>query len=117
MCTLGQSSLLPLSLWLSSCLLKLSIVDQVGKVHFKQESLAIKTFGSAKVEERMRDVVELELYSVQGRKPLRIVASVVQHISEIRHEHPEIVRHNFHHLANMWFSDVSPRQESLTSCS
>ena len=90
------------------------IVDRLGKAPFKQESLAIKTFGSAKVEERMRDVVELELYSVQGSKPIRIVASVVQHISEIRNEHPEIVKHNFRYLANIWLSDVSPRQESLT---
>ena len=90
------------------------IVDLLGKAPFKQESLAIRTFGSDKVEEKMRDVVELELYSVADSKPIRIVASVVQHISEIRNEHPEIVKHEFPHLAKIWFSDVSPRQDSLT---
>ena len=90
------------------------VIDRLGKAPFKQESLAIRTFGSDRVEEKMRDVVELELYSVTDSKPIRIVASVVEHISEIRNEHPEIVKHDFRHLAKIWFSDGSPRQDSLT---
>jgi len=54
------------------------------------------------------------LYSIKDSKPIRIVASVVHHTSEIRNEQPEIVKHDFRHLAKIWFSDVSPRKESLT---
>ena len=53
----------------------------------------------------MRDVVELELYSVKDSESIRIVAYLVPHISEIRNEHLEIVKHDSHHLANIWFSD------------
>ncbi|XP_065061319.1 uncharacterized protein LOC135688408 [Rhopilema esculentum] len=90
------------------------IVDRLGLSPIKQERLGITTFGSTRVNESLRDVVELKLYPVKGSKPTSVEAFVVEHISEIRNEHPEIVKHKFQHLTKLWFSDVSAKQESLT---
>ena len=41
------------------------IIQRLGLEPIKRERLGIKTFGSQKVDEKMRDVVELELESVK----------------------------------------------------
>ena len=70
------------------------------------DSLGIKTFGSKMVDEKMKDVVELELASVSGRHRLKIEAYVVDKVSDVNNEHVEIVTKNYANLSSIWFRDV-----------
>ena len=58
--------------------------------------------------------MQIELFPVQSQKPsVKVNTIVVEHISEIPDEHPENLKKNYPHLANIWFSDVSCLQDSL----
>ena len=90
------------------------VADNLSIVPVRQERLAIRTFGSGKVKESTRDVVELKLMPLNGEKSaMTINAFVVPHISEICNVHPEIVKYEHPHLTNIWFSDVCPSQDLL----
>ena len=90
------------------------VVTKLGLSPVRQESLNIKTFGSNDVSESVRDIVELELLPInQGKSGVKVDAFVVDHISEVSNVHPEIVKHTFAQLTDLWFSDVSTSQESL----
>ena len=91
------------------------VVERAGLSPIRKEILGIKTFGSNNVDERERDVVEIEMFPLKSDRPtsVKVEAYVVEHISEISNEHPEVVKHNYPHLANIWFSDVSCLQDSL----
>ena len=89
------------------------IVQHLGLKPIKRERLGIKTFGSQKVDDRMREIVELELKSVKDGKTVNICAYVVDDISSIHNEHVEILKKDYDHLANLWFSDVCKFQEVL----
>ena len=90
------------------------VADNLSIVPVRKECLAIRTFGSGKVKESTRDVVELKLMPLNGEKSaMTINAFVVPHISEICNVHPEIVKYEHPHLTNIWFSDVCPSQDLL----
>ena len=61
----------------------------------------------------MREIVELELKSVKDGKTVNICAYVVDDISNIHNDHVEILKKDYDHLANLWFSDVCKCQEVL----
>ena len=61
----------------------------------------------------MRDVVELKLKSVKDGRKVKIVAYVVDDISNIHSEHVEILKKDYDHLANLWFSDICKFQDTL----
>ena len=44
---------------------------------------------------------------------MSINAYVVDSISEVRNEHVEIVKREYDHLRDLWFSDVSPKEATL----
>ena len=77
------------------------------------DSLGIKTFGSDVVDEKKRELVELELASVNGKNRMKIEAYVVDRISDVNNEHVEVVKKDYPHLASIWFSDVCISQEIL----
>eukprot|EP00795_Rhopilema_esculentum_P008683 gene8683-biopygen9689 len=56
------------------------------------ERRSIKTFGSQNMDEKIRDVVELELKGVESGGKVKIQAFVVNEVSEIRNEHVEILK-------------------------
>ena len=75
--------------------------------------LGIKTFGSDVVDEKKREVVELELAPVNGKNRMKIEACVVDRISDVNNEHVEVVKKDYPHLASIWFSDGCISQEIL----
>ncbi|XP_065070921.1 uncharacterized protein LOC135695676 [Rhopilema esculentum] len=90
------------------------LVDHLALKPIRREPLGIKTFGSNNVDEGMREIVEIKLLPVRGEgSAVKLNAFVVDHISEISNVHPEIVKHEYAHLANVWFSDVACFQNSL----
>ena len=77
------------------------------------DPLGIKTFGSKMVDEKMREVVELELVSVNGKNRVKIEAYVVDRISDVSNEHVEVVKKDYPHLSSVWFSDICTSQDIL----
>ena len=45
---------------------------------------------------------------------MKIQAYVVPDISQVRNEHVEIVKTDYPHLCDIWFSDVSKEEEILS---
>ena len=68
------------------------VARELGVGPKRVEPLGIKTFGSKKVDERTRKVVELELSSVNRENRVKIEAYVVDSISDVNNEHVEIVK-------------------------
>ena len=61
----------------------------------------------------MRDVVRMQLESVEGKKAGIIEVYVVDNICEIHSKHGEVIRRDFKHLNKLWFSDVCKSKEAL----
>ena len=80
----------------------------------RKEKLTIKAFGSNENEEKVRDVVEFSLSSLRGGKRVEVQCYVVDEITDIANEHIEVVKKSYSHLKNVWFSDVSRHQETLS---
>ena len=73
----------------------------------------MKTFGCTRVDEKMREVVRVELESTERKKVGVINAYVVEKISEVANEHLELIKHDYEHLKGNWFSDVSSSEMVL----
>ena len=91
----------------------LKVKDELCLEPCRRERLGIKTFGSTNVDEKVRDVVRMQLESVEGKKAGIIEAYVVENISEIHNEHIEVIKKDFKHLNKLWFSDVCKSKEVL----
>ena len=88
-------------------------VGRLGLRPVRKEKLGIKAFGRKEAEEEMRDVVELSLLGPQGEKKVSIEAFVVDDIATISNVHVEIVKKQYVHLKNVYFSDVSRYEDTL----
>ena len=88
-------------------------VGKSGLRPVRREKLEIKVFGSDEAEVQEREVVNLSLESVQGRKSLHISCFVVNDISEIANVHPEKVKQGYPYLRQIFFSDVSRFEYNL----
>ena len=91
----------------------LKVKDELRLEPCRRERLGIKTFGSTNVDEKVRDVVRMQLKSVEGKKAGIIEAYVVENISEIHNQHMEVIKKDFKHLNKLWFSDVCKSKEVL----
>ena len=69
----------------------------------RKESLSIKTFGCEKMDEKMREVVRVELESTGREKIGMINAYVVDKISEVANEYLELIKYDYEHLKGIWF--------------
>jgi hypothetical protein len=79
----------------------------------RKELLGLSTFGQeAKVTEE-RDVVRVDVMPLRSSKVLSLEAYVVPVISRVRNEHIEVVKHDFPHLKDLWFSDVNKTAKEL----
>lgn len=90
--------------------------NAVGKLKLKPvrtEQLGIKVFGASEADTAMREVVEFSLGPLSGRSSVKIEAFVVEDISCIPNIHPEIVKNDYDHLRNIWFSDVCKSDDML----
>ena len=61
------------------------------------------------------EVVEVNLFPVGRGENVKIQAYVVPDNSQVRNEHVEIVKTDYPHLCNIWFSDVSKGEETLSN--
>ena len=64
----------------------------------RRELLGINTFGQKCTNAEQREVVELNLESIDGQKPLTIEALVVPEICSIQNAHVELARNEYPHL-------------------
>ena len=79
----------------------------------RKEWLSICTFGQRARESGLREVVRFDVMPLQGDKTLQLEAYVVPEISHISNEHVEVVKNDFPHLRDLWFSDVCKTKEQL----
>ena len=87
-----------------------SLVSPKG---LRRELLGINTFGQKCTNAEQREVVELNLESVNGKKSLTLEAVVVPEICSIQNAHVELARKEYPHLKGIWFSDVCKEEEEL----
>ena len=89
------------------------VVSRLGLRLVRSEKLGIKPFGSVKAEYRMRDIVEILLYSLSGDKCVKVECFVVEDIANISNCHEEIAKKKYPHLNEIWFSDVCRTEDTL----
>ena len=61
----------------------------------------------------MTEVVQFDVMPLQADRSLRFEAYVVPEISHITNEHAEVVKNDYPHLRDLWFSDVCQTKEEL----
>eukprot|EP00794_Sanderia_malayensis_P019302 gene19302-biopygen16181 len=79
----------------------------------RSEELTIKSFGSKGGNVAAREVVKLDLSSLQGEEGNKVEAFIVGNISDLPNIHAEIVKRKFLHLKDLWFSDVCRNEDTL----
>ena len=93
------------------------VTVEVARTHnlkvLKKEWLSISTFGRNTTDLGLRDVVLVDLIRVSGGENLTLEAYVVPEISRISNEHVEVVKKDFSHLRDLWFSDICRTKEEL----
>ena len=90
-----------------------SIVSNLGLRRVRRELLGVSTLGRRAEEAKLTDIVEIELRPLGGGSGLKLEAFVVPTISSIRNQHVEIVKKDYAHLKNLWFSDVCKDSDEL----
>ena len=78
-----------------------------------REWVTINTFRQRVNESGLRKVVQFDVMPLQADRSLRLEAYVVPEISNISNEHVEVVKNDYPHLRNLWFSDVCQTKEEL----
>ena len=81
----------------------------------RKEWVTITTFGQTKERPQLMEVVEVNLCPVGRGENVEIQVYVVPDISQVRNEHVEIVKTDYPHLRDIWFSDVSKGEETLST--
>ena len=79
----------------------------------RREWVTISTFGEKTREAGLREVVQFDVMPLQANCSLRLEAYVVPVISNISNEHVEVVKNDFPHLRDLWFSDVCRTKDEL----
>ena len=79
----------------------------------RKEWITISTFGQKGKESGLRDVVRFDIKPLRGGRVQALEAYVVLEISHISNEHVEVVKNDFPHLRDLWFSDVCQSKEEL----
>ena len=79
----------------------------------RREWVTISTFGRKTGEAGLREVVQFDVMPLQANRSLRLEAYVVPVISNISNEHVEVVKNDFPHLPDLWFSDVCRTKDEL----
>ena len=79
----------------------------------RKEWITISTFGQRGKESGLREVVCFDVMPLRGGRVQALEAYVVPEISRISNEHVEVVKNDFPHLRDLWFSDVCQSKEEL----
>ena len=75
--------------------------------------MGINTFGQTVKESGLTEVVQFDVMPLQADRSLRLEAHVVPEISHITNEHAEVIKNDYPHLRDLWFSDVCQTKEEL----
>ena len=89
--------------------------DIAGLNVIRKGWVTITTFGQTEGRPQLMEVVEVNLSPVGRGEIVKIQAYVVPDISQVRNEHVEIVKTDYPHLRDIWFSDVSKGEETLST--
>ena len=76
--------------------------------------MRICRFRETNVDVSAKDIVQINLSSVDKKYNIPFEACVVDFISQLENQHLEIVKKDFVHLKDIWFSDVDPKEEQLS---
>ena len=79
----------------------------------RKEWLSISTFGQRGMDSGLREVARFDVMPLHGGKVQPLEAYVVPDISHISNEHVEVVKNDFLHLRDLWFSDVCQSKDEL----
>ena len=79
----------------------------------RQDWLRISTFGQRAQDTCLRDVVDIKVSPVGEQKLIQIEAYVVPEISTIQKGHVELAKGEYHHLKDLWFSEVCKGLDEL----
>ena len=79
----------------------------------RKEWLSISTFGQRSMDSGLREVARFDVMPLHGGKAQPLEAYVVPNISHISNEHVEVVKNDFPHLRDLWFSDVCQSKDEL----
>ena len=79
----------------------------------RKEWITISTFGQKGKESGLREVLRFDIKPLRGGRVQALEAYVVPEISHISNEHVEVVKNDFPHLRDLWFSDVCQSKEEL----
>eukprot|EP00794_Sanderia_malayensis_P005793 gene5793-biopygen4704 len=79
----------------------------------RSEELTIKSFENKGGNVAAREVVKLDLSSLQGEEGNKVEVFIVRNISDLPNIHAEIVKRKFLHLKDLWFSDACRNQDSI----
>ena len=88
-------------------------VNRLGLEPGRNEELGIKTFGCREPDMAVRRVFRLSLTPLFEGIPVEVEAFEVNEISSVANIHVEQIKHNYAHLSNILFSDVSRNKEML----
>ena len=91
-----------------------NVVNKAGIFPSRKENLRICRFGETNVDVSAKDIVQINLSSVDKKYNIPFEACVVDSISQLENQHLEIVKKDFVHLKDIWFSDVDPKEEQLS---
>ena len=90
------------------------VVSRLELRPVRREQLGVKAFGSVKAAYRMRDIVEVTLYSLSSNNCVKIECFVVEDIANISNCHAALAKKMYPHLHNIWFSDVCRSGDALS---
>ena len=79
----------------------------------RKEWVTINTFDQETKETGLREVVQFYVMPLQANRSLRLQAYVLPVISNISNKHVEVVKNEFPHLRNLWFSNVCGTKDEL----
>ena len=79
----------------------------------RKEWVTISTFGQKGKESGLREVVRFDIKPLNGGRVQVLEAYVVPVISHISNEHVEVIKNDFPHLRDLWFSDVCQSKDEL----
>ena len=70
------------------------------------ERLGIKLFGSDEGKFKERNLVVFDLMSVEGGERVRMLAFIVENISDISNIHVESIKKGYKHHSKIWFFEM-----------
>ena len=79
----------------------------------RKERMTIRASPQKGKKSGLREVVRFDIKPLRGGRVQALEAYVVPEISRISNEHVEVVKNDFPHLRDLWFSDVCQSKEEL----